>query len=207
MDHLSVALMVQILDALVAQTVEQLVDILKLVDTQTPVVQVTDVPKISHDRIQQRLVDRDLCHPQMVEQFVEVPTVLSLSLLQQRIAEQIVDIPVPGGDLQDFLPDPGVTDPSAVSRDEAFKVFFSHFSPGQKSAEVAGSSSARVHGHSSSSTPAVYGQGTLVDDGDAFEGLFQDDAGFVRSWVRRRGVVSWWNLHTQHTQWHPPWER
>ena len=35
--------------------------------------------------------------PQLVEQLVEVPTVLSYSLLQQRTAEQIVDTPVPHG--------------------------------------------------------------------------------------------------------------
>ena len=42
------------------------------------------MPKISQDRIQQRLVDRDLRHSKTVEQLVEVPTVLSPSLLQQR---------------------------------------------------------------------------------------------------------------------------
>ena len=74
-------------------------------DSEVPE-QVIDVPKISQDRIQQRLVDRDLRHSQMAEQLVEVPTVLSPSL----IAEQIVDIPVPrgrggsdGGGLQGFL--------------------------------------------------------------------------------------------------------
>ena len=47
----------------------------------------------------------------MAEQMVEVPTVLSPSLHQQRFAEQIVDNPVPrgrggsgGGSLQGFLP-------------------------------------------------------------------------------------------------------
>ena len=38
-----------------------------------------------------------LREPQVVEQLVEVPTVLSCVLLQQRSAEQIVDIPVPRG--------------------------------------------------------------------------------------------------------------
>ena len=46
------------------------------VDTQTLVEQAVDVLKISQDSIQQRMVDRDLRHPQMAEQFVEVPTVL-----------------------------------------------------------------------------------------------------------------------------------
>ena len=55
------------------------------------------MPKISQDRIQQHLVDRDLRLSQMAEQLMEVPTVLSPSLLQQQLAEQIVDIPVPRG--------------------------------------------------------------------------------------------------------------
>ena len=49
-----------------------------------------DVPKISQDRIPQ--VDRD---PQRVEQLVEMPTVVSPSFVLQ-LAEQNVDIPVPG---------------------------------------------------------------------------------------------------------------
>ena len=57
--------------------------------------QVIDVPKISQDWTQQRLVDT-LRQPQTVEQLVEVPTIVSFSTLQ-RIAEQNVDIPVVGG--------------------------------------------------------------------------------------------------------------
>ena len=56
---------------------------------------------------------------------------------------------------QDFLTDRGSAAPSAVSRKELFQGFCSIFSPFEKSSEVAGSSSARVHTHSSSSTPAV----------------------------------------------------
>ena len=37
----------------------------------------------------------DLRHTQMTEQLMEVPTILSLSLLQQQRAEQTVDNPVP----------------------------------------------------------------------------------------------------------------
>ena len=82
--------------------------------------QVIDVPKISQDRIQQRLVDWDLHHSQMAEQLVEVPTVLSPSLLPQQRAEQIVDNPVPrgrrggGGGLQGFLPVQNSTAPVAA---------------------------------------------------------------------------------------------
>ena len=85
--------MVQILDSPVPQTVEQLLEVFRLLDTQMPVEQAIAVPKTSLDPIPQRSVD---LAPEMVEQLVEVPTVLTLSSLQQT-AEQIVDIPVPGG--------------------------------------------------------------------------------------------------------------
>ena len=87
--------MVQILEVLVPQKGEELADILKLVDTQTPLEQVIAVPKISNDSIQPRLVECDLRCPQLAEQLVEVLTVLSYALLQQQTAEQITDIPVP----------------------------------------------------------------------------------------------------------------
>ena len=75
---------VQILYALVPQTGEQLVHFFKFLDAQSPVGQVIDVPKISQDRTQQRLVD-NLRQPQMAEQLVEVPTVLfSSSRLSNR---------------------------------------------------------------------------------------------------------------------------
>ena len=92
---------------------KQLVEVVKLLDTVVPD-QVIAVSKISQDRIQQRLVDSDLRHPQMAEQLVEVPTVLSFALLQQRIAEQFVDNPVPcgrGRRLQGFHPGHGSTAP------------------------------------------------------------------------------------------------
>ena len=82
--------MVQILDSPVPQMVEELLEVFRLLDTQMPVEQAMAVPKISLDRIPQRSAD---LVPQMVEQLVEVPTVLSLSSLQQT-AEQIVGIPV-----------------------------------------------------------------------------------------------------------------
>ena len=85
--------MVQILDSPVPQMVEQLLEVFRLLDSQMPVEQAIAVPKISLERIPQRSVD---LAPQMVEQLVEVPTVLTLSSLQQT-AEQIVDIPVPRG--------------------------------------------------------------------------------------------------------------
>ena len=50
------------------------------------------VPKISCPTHAGRAALRE---PQIVEQLVEVPTVLSYSLIQQRTAEQIIDLPVP----------------------------------------------------------------------------------------------------------------
>ena len=110
--------------------VEQLVDVLQLFDALIPVTeQVIDVPKIFIERIPPRTSVRE---PQLAEQLVEVPTVVSYSSLSQRTVEQTVDnpasrgrercgglqgffpgqsttaaavdIPVPRGDLQGFLP-------------------------------------------------------------------------------------------------------
>ena len=95
--------MVQILDAPVPQNVEQLLEVLRRLDIEVPA-QVIEVPKISQDSIRERLVDCDLRHPQMAEQLVEVPTVVSYSSLLQRTVEQHVDIPVPHGRVQGSLP-------------------------------------------------------------------------------------------------------
>ena len=86
---------VQILAAPVPQMVDQL-DVLKILGMQLPVVpeQVIAVPKIS---CLSRSSQTFLSEPQRAEQLVEVPTVLSYALLQQRTMEQTVDIPVPFG--------------------------------------------------------------------------------------------------------------
>ena len=101
----------QILDAPVPQKVEQLEDFFKDLDIEVPA-QVIEVPKISQDIIPQRSVD---LVPQMVEQLVEVPTIISYSSLQ-RTVEHRVDIPVPGrggrsSGLQGFLPGQSSTTP------------------------------------------------------------------------------------------------
>ena len=111
--------------------VEQLLEVFTLLDTQMPVEQVIAVPTISLDRIPQRLVERRL--PQMVEQLMEVPTVLSPALLQQQTAEQPVDVPVPRGRgwrrLQGFLTEHRVQQRSPLSRSltsllvEVFKIY------------------------------------------------------------------------------------
>ena len=96
----------------VPQMGEQLPDVLQFFASFLPVVaeQVIEVPKIFLDMTPQRLGDH-LRQPQMVEQMVHVPTVVSFSSLQQLTAEQVVDIPVPGrdgggacGGLQGFPP-------------------------------------------------------------------------------------------------------
>ena len=103
--------MVQILDAPVPQTVEQLPDVLQFFGTlSTDPEQVIEVPKIFLEDVAMRAVLRD---PQLAEKLVDVPTIVSYSWLQLRL-EQNVDIPVPGrggrsSGLQGFLPGHGST--------------------------------------------------------------------------------------------------
>ena len=89
----------QSLEVPVPQMGELLPNIVQFFVAQLPVVAepVIEVPKIFLDRTPQRLGDH-LRQPQMAEQLVHVPTVVSYSSLQQLTAEQIVDIPVPGRD-------------------------------------------------------------------------------------------------------------
>ena len=101
----------QIVDAVpVPLMVEQLVDVLQLFDALIPVAeQVIDVPKIFVERIPPRTSVRE---PQLAEQLVEVPTIVSFSSLQ-RILEQTVDVPVPRGGVrgrQGFPPRTGFND-------------------------------------------------------------------------------------------------
>ena len=110
-DFARFAPMVQILDAPVPQMVEQLPDIMHFFDTLTPdLEQIIEVPKILPDDVPMRTA---VCDTQLEEQLVEVPTIISFSSLQ-RIKEQNVDIPVPGGGgrlagLQGFPPRQGST--------------------------------------------------------------------------------------------------
>ena len=135
------------LDVPVPQMGEQLPNIVQFFAAQLPVVAepVIEVPKIFLDRTPQRLGDF-LRQPQMVEQLVHVPTVVSYSSLQQLTAEQIVDIPVPGGDggggrggLQGTLPRQNsaalhVEQTTDIHRWRWARVF-SHFAPKEKSAK------------------------------------------------------------------------
>ena len=96
--------MVQILDAPVPQTVEQLPDVLRFFDRLTTVPeQVIEVPKIVNEDVPMRAVLRAT---QLAEQLVEVPTIISFPMIallhalleyKQRTLEQNVDIPAVGG--------------------------------------------------------------------------------------------------------------
>ena len=103
--------LVPLLDDPMPQMVEQLPDVMRFFDMLLPVPeQVIEVPKILLDDVPVRAVLRD---PQLVEQLVEVPTIVSYSWLQLRM-EQNVDIPASGrggriSGLQGFLPEQSST--------------------------------------------------------------------------------------------------
>ena len=90
---------------------EGLLNLAHFFDTPLPVPEeVIEVPKILPEDAPMRTAVRDT---QLAEQLVEVPTIVSYSLLQ-RTMEQHVDIPVPGrggrnAGLQGFLPEQSST--------------------------------------------------------------------------------------------------
>ena len=86
-----VAPMVQILDSPEPQMVAQLLEVFRLLDTQSPDEQAISVPKISCSPCPSR---SRVPEPQSAEQLVEVPTVLTPTRIALQIAEQIVDAPV-----------------------------------------------------------------------------------------------------------------
>ena len=138
-----VVAMVQILDIPVPQMVEQLVDVLRFFDTLCPVPeQVNEVPKILLDDI---LVCMAVRVPQLAEQPVEVPTIVSNFSLQ-RTMEQRVDIPVPGREgrisgLQGFPPGQSSTAPMAqIVANPAPGGGLQDFRPGQSSSASSSSS-------------------------------------------------------------------
>ena len=95
---------VQLLDLPVPLMVDQPVDILKIIAMFLPVVddQVIDVPKIIQDSTPQRLKPPE--PQQLVEQLVEVPTVLTPTRIALQMAQQIVDTPVSRGRAHGSLP-------------------------------------------------------------------------------------------------------
>ena len=105
----------------------------------------------------------------------------------QRTVDQIVGIP--GGCLQDFLPDPGSSASSAVLRDEAIQRVFRTFPRVQKSAQSARRWSAGVAAHSSSWTPAAHEPGeSLSEEEDPDRWI--DEHG--RTWWRSCAVLGRW---------------
>ena len=96
---------VQILDLPVPQLVDNVLGALRIPE-RPMAVQVIEVPKILIDVIPARSL---VPEPQTAEQLVEVPTVLSPTRIALRIAEQIVDTPVPLGRgqrrVQGFFPE------------------------------------------------------------------------------------------------------
>ena len=125
----------QILDAPVSQTVDQLVTALSHVDSFVPE-QVIEVPKIPLPPCRPRTALRE---PQTAEQLVEVPTVVSWSML----------IPVPRGSggqrLQDSLP---VQSPAAQPVEQLVDIYsgggLQGLRPGQGSTAFPGGSSQRT---------------------------------------------------------------
>ena len=216
---------VQILDLPVPQMVDFVADALRILDLPMAA-QVIEVPKISQDIIPQRSVD---LVPQLVEQLVEVPTVLS----PLRIAEQIVGTPVPRGRgqrrVQGFLPRQSPTaTPSSVERisertveqivdispggglgqasassagatDEEFTGGFSHLSPMEKSAECRAGGECAAGWHVSSSTLSAR---QMARAGEPVVSDGSDE------WVLMRdgdtGQTFYWNRRTDSTAWDAP---
>ena len=87
----------QILDLPVLQVVEQPEEVGLFFRNFVPAFaeQAIEVPRLALPVC--AVLRAALPEPQLVEQLVEVPTVLTFSLLQQRTAEQLVDIPAPHG--------------------------------------------------------------------------------------------------------------
>ena len=112
----SVCPFVQILDLPVPQTVDYVTDALRMLD-RPMAEQVIEVPTISCSPCPSRSPKPE---PQTAEQLVEVPTVLSPTHIALRIAEQIVDTPVPRGRgkrrVQGFFPEQSSTATPSVER-------------------------------------------------------------------------------------------
>ena len=176
-------LVVPSLDVPVPLMVEQLVDVLQFFDALSPdAEQVIEVPKILLEDVSLQTAVRER---QLVEQLVEVPTILYF--LKQKVAspapgggrrlaglqgfhpaallEQIVDIPSPGGGLQGFRPGQGSSASSSSSHSPAgvhedaedlCEGVFRTFHRPKKSAKVTRHWSARVPRHVSSSTLSAH---------------------------------------------------
>ena len=102
--------------------------------------QVIEVPKILIDELSVRTPARE---PQLAEQLVEAPSIVSLIDIIRQLVEQIVDIPVPHCESpQGFFPRHGSTASSSSSHvpagavDEPFHGFFRTFLRRKKSVNI-----------------------------------------------------------------------
>ena len=176
--------MVQILDAPVAQMVEQLPNLTQFFDILRPdPEQVIEVPKILPRDFPSRRLSRDT---QLAEQMVEVPTILSFSLLQL-ILEQNVDIPVPDGGgrnvgLQGFLPVQSST--AMLSSGERLSEQIV-----EQIVDVPGGGLQDFRPGQSSSSSSHFPAGFLGDADEPGERVFRTfpQNKKVRNWVRTRG--------------------
>ena len=225
--HVVGHLPVPALDVPVPQMVDQLPDIEQFFRALSPVPeQVIEVPKILPLDVPMRAALRVT---QLVEQLVEVPTILSYSSLLQRTVEQHVDIPVPGGG---GGPSSGLQGFSSGQRSTA--------SPSKKRISeriveqiVDPVSSGRLQGSSSSHSPAgdeeradepgkggfrTFPQNKKSAKLGSHSGseLLPELSPFTRApqpedsveWVRLRNVNSgkpyYWNRRTRASAWKPP---
>ena len=183
---------VQILDLPVLQMVEQSVEVDTFFRLSLPAVaeQVIEVPKISCPSHAGRAALRE---PQLVEHLVEVPTVLTYSLLKQRTAEQVVDTPVSHGRGRGARGGPQgssqghgstavcgadeVVSPALHARGGGFRGGFHGLSQGQGSTADCGADfvvSPALHGRSVLSSGGL--QGLSQGQGSpAFGGAFHED--------------------------------
>ena len=137
------------LDVPVPQMADQLPDIVQFFRALSPdPVQVIEVAKILPLDVPMRAALRVT---QLVEQLVEVPTILSYSSLLQRTVEQHVDIPVPGGG---GGPSSGLQGFSSGQRSTASPSSKKRFSERIVEQIVDPVSSGRLQGSSSSHSPA-----------------------------------------------------
>ena len=135
----------------------------------------------------------------VAEQIVEIPGrgdpqgFLPRQSTLQRTVEQFVDIPVPaGGGLHGIRLDPGGPSSSAVLRHERGHRDLRTFAHDVQSALSAGSSSARVHPHSSSWTLAAYeAEERAYPD---FEYQFFDFRGlsYIHRWIPSWSGFAYW---------------
>ena len=226
--HVVGHLPVPALDVPVPQMVDQLPDIEQFFRALSPdPEQVIEVPKILPLDVPMRAALRVT---QLVEQLVEVPTILSYSSLLQRTVEQHVDIPVPSGG---GGPSSGLQGFSSGQRSTASPSSKKRISERIVEQIVDPVSSGRLQGSSSSHSPAG-GEERADEPGKGFfshfspkytsaklgshsgSELLPESSPSTRAaqledsveWVRLRDVNSGktnnWNRRTFSTVWKPP---